>query len=170
MMKYGELANIIGSTCLVTIVGRVNNVPAKTDTGADSSSIWASNIFVDANSVLHFELFGHGSEYYTGEVIKMTEYSVARVRSSNGHSEIRYRVRLPLRIEGRRVRALVNLSNRRKNEYPILIGRRTLAGKFLVDVARSIDRPKPAVRAPRLNAELRADPHGFYKKYHAIGG
>lgn len=164
-----ELPNIIGSTCRVTIVGHVNSVPAKTDTGADSSSIWASSIFVDASGVLNFELFAPGSQYYTGEVIKTTDYSAARVRSSNGHSEIRYRVRLPIRIEGRRVRALVNLSDRSKNKYPILIGRRTIAGKFLVDVARGVDGYKPVVRAPKLNAELQADPHGFYRKYHAIG-
>jgi len=42
------------------------NVPAKIDTGADSSSVWVSNVRVDKKGILRFNLFGEGSPYYTG--------------------------------------------------------------------------------------------------------
>lgn len=156
----------IGKTRRVNIIGHVDGVPAKIDTGADSSSIWASNIFVDKDGVLHFTLFDTQSEFYTGEVISRKIYKVAQVRSSNGHPQIRYRSELTVRLGGKKIRALFNLSDRSKNEYPILIGRRTIAGKFLVDVSRGLKAPAGREATQKLNEELRRDPHAFFQKYH----
>ena len=61
---------IIGIVELVSIGKRAIDIPAKIDTGADSSSIWASNIRVDKNGVLRFSLFGEGSPYYNGKIYK----------------------------------------------------------------------------------------------------
>ena len=38
---------IIGRDAFVALAGVAENVPAKVDTGADTSAIWASDIFVD---------------------------------------------------------------------------------------------------------------------------
>lgn len=155
---------IIGSTELVSIGGRVD-VPAKVDTGADSSSIWASKIKVDKDGVLSFALFGEGSPFYNGKVFKRTDYEVAIVRSATGEEQMRYRTHLPIKIKGRTITALFNLSDRSRNNAPILIGKRTIRGKFIVDVSKSaIDFPKNR-RVSGLNAELKKNPYQFYKKY-----
>ena len=107
-------------------------VPAKVDTGADYSSIWASNIR-EENGTLFYTLFAPGSPYYSGKEHTTTEYEITRVKNSFGHVENRYIIRLAMKIEGRRIRASVSLADRSKNRYPILIGRKTLSGKFLVD-------------------------------------
>jgi len=159
---------LIGRNDLVEFVGHATNVPAKVDTGADSSSVWASHIQVGADNVLRFNLFDKGSQYYTGEVIERSNYSVAIVRSASGHEQIRYRVLLILRINGRRVRAVFNLSDRSKNVFPVLVGRRTLQGKFVVDVLRSsvVERSKVFENENgMLNDELIRNPQAFYLKY-----
>ena len=129
---------VIGSTEFVDFDERAQKVPAKIDTGADSSAVWASNIRIDKDGVLKFSLFGEGSPYYNGKVFKRTDYSVARVRSSSGHEQIRYRTHFWVKISGRKIKMLMNLSDRSRNEFPVLIGRRSISGKFLVDVSRKM--------------------------------
>ena len=160
--------SIIGSTTHVDFGKRAVGVPAKIDTGADSSAVWATKIRVDKDGVLRFALFGEGSPYYNGKIFKRTDYMVAKVRSSSGHEQIRYRTHFTVTVKGRRIRALFNLSDRSVNLYPVLIGRRTIAGKFLVDVReRGLARQyKYATDNKALNKELAKNPHKFYKKYH----
>lgn len=158
----------IGRSVYINFGRRATDVPAKIDTGADSSSVWASNIRVDKDGVLKFALFGKGSPYYNGKIFKRTDFTVAMVRSSSGHEQIRYRTHFTVTIKGRKIKALFNLSDRSGNLYPVLIGRRTVAGKFLVDVREgdAVYRYKYATDNKVLNKELAKNPHKFYKKYH----
>jgi hypothetical protein len=158
---------IIGRNTAIDFGKRAVNVPAKVDTGADSSSIWASKIRVGKDGKLRFALFGENSPYYSGKVFVRENYGVALVRSSSGHQQIRYRVQLPIRIHGRRIRATFNLSDRSRNIYPVLIGRRTISTKFLVDVSQAaFVEPRP-IKSAELNGELLRDPLKFHKKYHS---
>lgn len=117
---------------------KILDVPVKIDTGADSSSIWASNI-AENNGVLTFSLFGPGSPWYTGETVSTKDYRLLSVKNSFGTSEVRYKVPLKIELNGRKIKARFTLSNRERNRYPILIGRQTLKNKFVVDV--SIEHP-----------------------------
>lgn len=110
-------------------------VPAKIDTGADSSSLWATNIRQEAQG-LTFVLFDKNSPWYTGGVVKVDNYEIVSIKNSFGASEIRYKVKLVTRIEGRRVRVAYTLADRSRSQYPVLIGRNTLKNKFVVDVAQ----------------------------------
>jgi ribosomal protein S6--L-glutamate ligase len=129
----------------LTVIGRaekvdlldfdMSSIPAKVDTGADSSAIWASSI-EEKDDGLYFVLFGPESAGYTGAVQRFTkpDYTLTRVANSFGHKELRYKVKLRIRVKGRLVRATFTLSDRSEKTYPILLGRRLLHGKFLVDV------------------------------------
>lgn len=161
---------IIGRNVYVDFGQQAIGVPAKVDTGADSSSVWASDIHVDEDGVLKFCLFGEGSPHYTGQVIERTDFSVAKVRSSSGHQQVRYRTHFRIVVKGRKIKAMFNLSERGDNLFPVLIGRRTIAGKFLVDVQEyDIAREQRETATARLREELEKDPHAFYKKYHQQG-
>lgn len=161
--KQGKLG-IVSSTEYIS-VGSIDNVPAKIDTGADSSSIWASDIEVDKEGILRFKLFAKKYHLYTGEVIERKEYTVSSVRSSNGMRQIRYCTIIPIKIAGRKIRASLTLANRSKNNFPVLIGRKTISGKFLVDVSRSkVKRPDRPI-TKNLNKELNENPYEFHKKY-----
>ncbi len=110
------------------------DVPAKIDTGAYSSSIWASNIKV-VDDELRFTLFNKQSPFYSGKVIKTKTFKVLTIRNSFGHTELRYKVPLRVKIEDRLMKIQFTLSNRSANRFPILIGRRTLQSRFVVDVS-----------------------------------
>ena len=125
----------IGINLLVSLpLEGISGVEAKIDTGADSSAIWASAI-KEENGELSFTLFDKDSPHYTGKVIKTEDFKTTKVKNSFGDVEQRYKVKLKLIIAGRKINSSFTLANRGKNSYSILIGRRTLHGKFLVDVS-----------------------------------
>ncbi len=110
------------------------NIPAKVDTGADSSSIWASDIKLQ-DKVLSFKLLDKTSPYYSGKVIKTKEYKIYRINNSFGHVERRYAVNLKVQLNDRKIKARFTLADRSTKKYPILIGRRFLRNRFLVHVS-----------------------------------
>lgn len=152
----------IGSTAQITLFGR--QVPAKIDTGADSSAIYASDIKITKDHILKFKLFAPSHPLYTGKVIKRKDFTVAQVKSSNGQAEIRYRANLPITLAGRRIRVTFNLADRSQNQYPILIGRRTLYNKFLIDVSKNAFAKTPNLKSKQLNHQLKRNPRQFYLK------
>ncbi|MES2630538.1 MAG: RimK/LysX family protein [Patescibacteria group bacterium] len=158
----------IGRNVHVDLIGHAQQVSAKVDTGADSSSVWASNVTITADGTLQFTLFDIGSPFYDGKVIETTNYTVATVRSATGHEEIRYRTTLAVRVKGKRIKAVFNLSNRSRNRFPVLIGRRTLSNKFIVDVTMADEESRLVFENEnkKLNHELNENPHAFYEKYH----
>lgn len=136
--------HIIGSREKVTFPTiNAKNVPAKVDTGADVSSIWCSEVkrFDDR---LECIFFGPNSPYYTGKklIFREGEYRISRVHNSFGHNERRYKVKIPVVINGRRILASFTLSDRSNKTYPVLIGRKLLLKKFLVDVSTARDEVK----------------------------
>lgn len=151
----------------LTVIGRaekidlldfgMSEVPAKVDTGADTSALWVSSI-EEKEDGLYFVLFSPESPNYTGAVQRFTkpDYTITRVANSFGQKELRYKVKLRIRVKDRSVRATFTLSDRSEKTYPILLGRKLLHGKFLVDVTggdplRELEEQKAA----SLEAELR---------------
>ena len=118
---------IDGSTEYVTI-------PAKIDTGAYSSSVWATDIR-EEDGELVFVLFDKGHEAYTGQQIRIKKYQVVKIENSFGKSERRYGVMLRVRFCGKKVTSFFTLADRSKKIYPVLIGRKMLKNRFLVDVS-----------------------------------
>ncbi|MBR2659579.1 ATP-dependent zinc protease [Candidatus Saccharibacteria bacterium] len=155
---------VIGPSAIIS-VDDIDGVPAKIDTGAGASAIWASNITIGQDGVLSFCLFGKSSPLYTGKVYKRTDYKVIAVRSAMGQEEIRYRVHFSVKIAGRKIRVLFSLADRSRNSFPILIGKRTLSGKFLVDV--SLPDVEYEIK-PKQKIDLKSfkeNPHEFHQKY-----
>ena len=155
---------IIGSTEYVEIAG-IKNIPAKIDTGADTSSIWASNIDMKEDKTLTYSLFAPGHPFYNGEVFETNDYAAKLVRSSNGATQVRYRVKIPVTIGGRTLETTFTLANRSRNKFPILIGRHTIEGNFLVDVAKSSVLREKKLKTKALNTELKENPYKFHQKY-----
>lgn len=112
----------------------IENLPAKVDTGAYRSSVWATHIREEAG-VLYFRLLGPSSPYYTGIEHSTTEFKIVEVENSFGHKQHRYSIFLRISIGGRTIRSNFTLANRRTKTYPVLIGRKLLKNRFVVDVA-----------------------------------
>lgn len=148
MIHFPNNITVIGSKELVKFPAQaLEDVPAKIDTGANLSSLWASDIREEKGE-LSFVLFDKSSRYYTGERVVVHDYRVTRIRNSFGQSEARFKVKLSVVIGGRRIAARFTLADRSKNTFPVLIGNHTLRHKFLVDVRANADLPR--VRQARV--------------------
>ena len=146
------------------LIGRVENIslpelgsvkiPARVDTGAKTSSFWASNIR-EEDGLLSFTLFDKKSPLYTGKVHSTTEFYRVVVASSIGEEQERYKVRLLIKLKGKKIRTRFTLANRSQQAYPVLLGRNVLRGKFIVDVTKG--KPlyqKERERSQKLQSKL----------------
>ena len=163
--KENSPVSVIGSTEYVDIAS-YKGIPAKIDTGADSSSIWASHIRVTKDGILKFHLFDEGNPFYTGKVFKRKDFKAVVIRSSSGHEQIRYRTHFSTKLAGRKIRILFTLSDRHNNNFPVLIGRRSISGKFIVDVSKNhtIVHPKNS-KTKLIQKHLSENPYKFHQKY-----
>ena len=151
-----EPLEVIGANALVEIEG-IKNIPAKIDTGADSSSIHATSIAISEAGILSFKIFN--------KEISTKDFKATIVRNSTGEEQVRYRTPLSLKINNKKIRAMFTLTNRAKNNFPVLIGRRTIKNKFVVDVSyKEITTTKNPV-TKKLNQELQKNPFKFHQKY-----
>lgn len=125
---------IIGTTVLVDFghTSIEEHIPGRVDSGARTSSLWASHIVANGGEVT-FQLFDDGHPNYTGENITLPIVDTRTITSSMGNSETRHVVEFPVVIAGVSLTSQFTLANRSTQTYPILVGRSTLAGNFLVD-------------------------------------
>jgi hypothetical protein len=120
---------------------------------------------MEEDGVLSYSLFDKKSPFYTGERIKTTDYMARSIRSSIGNVQVRYRIKLPIVLGGKSFVTTFTLANRARNRFPILIGRRTIAGNYLVDVSKSATNQKKLAKSSNLNQELHDNPYEFHQKY-----
>lgn len=137
--RKSKVKQIIGIHEAVTLTkANMTDIPSKTDTGAYNSSIDCSFTEVITNSkgneVLRYILLNPNNPKYTGKVHRTKKFKQKLVRSSNGTSTNRYQVKLKVQLKGEEFKTTFNLSKRSKMRYPILLGRKFLANRFLVDV------------------------------------
>lgn len=115
------------------------NLEAKIDTGAYSTALHCHKIWLeeeDGQKVLHFDLLDPDHTHYNEGIAKTNTFSKKKVKSSNGRMENRYIIKTKIKIGNKTYRADVSLTDRRKMRYPVLIGRKLLNKKFLVDVSK----------------------------------
>jgi len=126
----------LGTTEFVSFPAQaINNVRAKVDTGADGSSIWASNI-VMKDGVLSFHFFTPGSVFYQEKHITTTNFKTTSVKNSFGHEEFRFKIRLKVKVGLTIISRWFSLADRSRNQYPVLLGKNVLKGRFVVDVSK----------------------------------
>lgn len=132
---------IIGHTDFLDLVDyNISKLPFKVDTGADTSAIHCERvrlIMVDGKEFLSFKLLDPKHPLYTGKEIRTENFKEKKIKSSFGDYEFRYQVKLRIRLFDKIYPVSFNLSNRKSMKFPVLIGKRFLKGKFLVDVSQS---------------------------------
>lgn len=107
---------------------------AKLDTGADRTSIDAQALQPfdrDGKVWLRFRVGGPA-----GPLLERAQQGGVRVRQESGVSLERPIVRMVLRVDGQTVPVEASLADRSSFDYPLLLGRDVLRGRFLVDSAR----------------------------------
>ncbi len=110
----------------------VCSLNAKTDSGARSSSLHAEDIVLsDDRRTVRFTTYGHHNKAIQCEA---PVARFGRVRSSTGIARKRVFIETTaILCGGFRWKVLVSLANRSDMLCPFLLGRRAMAGYFLVD-------------------------------------
>lgn len=111
----------------------LHGITAKIDTGAYTSSLHCYDIR-EENGVLYFKLLDAQIEFKVPDQ-KFTEYSQKNIKNSFGEIEKRYVIKTLVHIGGRSIRTLISLTDRGTMRFPVLIGRKLLKNRFIVDVA-----------------------------------
>ena len=113
----------------------VERVEAKIDTGAYRSAIHYQRITVrrvdDARELV--VVFRMGGKR---KVKVFRKFKRVKVKSSNGSSSQRYLISTVVQLGPHRVRTQLTLFDRSDMKYQVLVGRKFLRGRFLVDVSR----------------------------------
>lgn len=134
---------ILNLTMPKKVIGRIDkadfpllglfDIDIKIDTGAYTSSIHCHKVKVEEGG-LKCKFYDKGHPLYNGKEIVFKNYSITKVKSSNGIVQERYKVKTTMLLFNKKYKINLTLSTRSDMKYPILIGRRFLNNKFIVDV------------------------------------
>lgn len=114
----------------------IESVVAKVDTGAYSSTLHATATRIE-NGELVFDIVPEAFITTTSRqpiTYRTRDYFVQKVRSSNGHLQERYSIRTKIVLDGMRFVGVITLSDRSMMGYPLLVGRKLLRSRFIVNV------------------------------------
>ncbi len=129
---YADEKTTIGAVEDVIVLPWNLRLPARIDTGAATTSIDARNIKIKDGNMVEFCL----PKKYGGIRILLPVVELKTVKSAVGDNR-RPVVEMEMCIGSVRFREQVNLNDRSKMEYPLLIGRNVLKNNFIVDVSRN---------------------------------
>ncbi|PIB37603.1 peptidase [Reichenbachiella sp. 5M10] len=113
------------------------DIDVKVDTGAYGSALHCHStkiVLRDGVETLAFKILDPDHPEYEGQVYYTTKFNQKRVKSSNGELEHRYTIKTTMVLFGKVKVIEFSLTDRSNMKNPILLGRKFLSGKFLVDV------------------------------------
>lgn len=130
---YNPQSPVVGWRELVSLpqLG-LNNIPAKIDSGARTSSLHGrviETIDRDGQQFVRFAVDWDGTEH----ICEAVHVDIRGITSSNGKTQQRYVIKTPLKIGENEFRAEISLADRSDMKFPMLIGRSSLRRRFLVD-------------------------------------
>lgn len=113
----------------------LSNIHAKVDTGAWNCCLHCSSAEV-IDGKLHFILLDEEHPEFTGKPFVFRKFDQREIRNSFGEVELRYVIKTTILIFDRRIRAEFSLSDRGSLRFPVLLGRKILRDRFLIDVTK----------------------------------
>lgn len=111
------------------------NIHAKIDTGAYTSSLHCSKVEV-VNGKLEFVLLDEEHPEFTGMKFKVKRFTQREIKNSFGEAEMRFVIKTTIKVFDLTIKAEFTLSDREKLRFPVLLGRRILRKRFLIDVTK----------------------------------
>jgi len=134
-MKKVKPKQIIGRKELVDFpeLG-ITGIYAKIDTGAYSNTLHCHDIHVQGE-MLCFKVLDPTHPVFSRKEHSFSEFSQKKIKNSFGEVEKRYMIKTKIKIAGRVIKSIISLTDRATMRYPVLIGRRLLRNKFVVDVS-----------------------------------
>ncbi|MFP4089777.1 MAG: ATP-dependent zinc protease [Cyclobacteriaceae bacterium] len=116
------------------------DLPCKIDTGAETSAIHCHRVrMIEVNGVdtISFCLLDPSHEAYNHKEFRTSNFKEKKIKSSFGHSEFRYSIKCKITLFGETFPAEFTLADRVRMKYPVLLGKKLLKNRFVVDVAKT---------------------------------
>jgi hypothetical protein len=110
----------------------LTDIPIKIDTGAYTSSIHCNNLKVE-NNVLYADFYDENLPRSKPKTVSFTDFATKKVKSSNGVVQNRFKIKSNVKLFGKVYKIALTLADRKKMRNPVLIGRKFLNKKFVVD-------------------------------------
>ena len=110
----------------------LEDIAIKIDTGAYTSSIHCNHI-KEEEDYLSCTFLDEEHPLYNGKKFTFRDYDIVFVKSSNGVVQKRYLVVTTIKIFDKVYKISLTLSARQDMRYPVLLGRKFLTKKFIVD-------------------------------------
>lgn len=117
----------------------LQDLEAKIDTGAYSSSLHCYHIEEfekNHKPLVRFNLLDPEHPAYNDKLFELPIFDQRDVKSSNGQVQTRYFVKTTIEFFGTTYPIELSLTDRSEMKFPLLIGRKFLTGKFIVDVSK----------------------------------
>ena len=111
----------------------LTGIHAKIDTGAYNCSLHCSNAEV-VDGKLQFILLDEEHPEFTGMKFTSKNFEKREIKNSFGEAEMRFVIKTRIKIYGYMIRAEFSLSDRGNLKFPVLLGRKILRKRFLIDV------------------------------------
>lgn len=113
----------------------LHGIDVKVDSGAYTSSFHCHNMAVE-DGVLKCQFLDPEHEKYHEKTFCFKDFTEKEVKSSNGITENRYIINAKISIFNQIYSIELSLTERCSMKYPVLLGRKFLSGKFVVDTSR----------------------------------
>lgn len=116
----------------------LQDIKIKIDTGAYTSSIHSQDIKeieINGEKFIEFKLLDPSHPKYDSRVFRTKNYEEKAVKSSFGHVEKRFVVETIIFIFAEEYPIRLSLSERSDMKFPILLGRRFLNNRFIVNTS-----------------------------------
>ncbi|MCC4228822.1 ATP-dependent zinc protease family protein [Zunongwangia profunda] len=110
----------------------LEGISVKIDTGAYTSSIHCDEI-IEKDEVLYCKFLDEEHALYNGKEFIFKDYDIIYVRSSNGMIQKRYQIESKIKLFNKIYKISLSLSSRQEMRFPVLLGRKFLSNKFIVD-------------------------------------
>lgn len=113
----------------------LEDIEVKIDTGAFTSSIHCVDM-KEVEGKLHCNFLDESHPAYNQKELVFDYYEKNFIKSSNGMVEERYQIITRIEFGKKYYNIELTLTDRAEMKYPVLIGRKFLKGKFIVDVSK----------------------------------
>jgi hypothetical protein len=110
----------------------LSKIAIKIDTGAYTSSIHCDQI-EEIEGQLHCRFLNYKDKNTNHKHLVFKDYKHIRVKSSNGIIQHRYQIKSTIKLFGKIYKIDLSLADRSSMKNPVLIGRKFLNKKFMVD-------------------------------------
>jgi hypothetical protein len=117
----------------------LQSIQVKIDSGAYSCSIDCRNVHLiekAGKKLLEVVFLNSDRDEFTEEVFYFEDFKSKKVKSSTGHSQIRYFIKGRIILFEKEYNTYFSLSKRSGMKTPVLIGRKLLNNNFMIDTKK----------------------------------